>query len=101
MNTDVRSFDENRYICRTCNTKLTKNNVLCQAVYNSLETDDMPDVHVCLNRLEILLICKRFLFKKIIVMVKGQYPKLHGAVINVPVKADKTHNFYQTLKTPF
>ena len=101
VNTDVRSFDENRYICRTCNTKLTKNNVLCQAVYNSLETDDMPDVHVCLNRLEILLICKRFLFKKIIVMVKGQYPKLHGAVINVPVKADKTHNFYQTLKTPF
>ena len=101
VNTDVRSFDENRYICRTCNTKLTKNNVPCQAVYNSLETDDMPDVNVCSNRLELLLIYKRFLFKKINVMVKGQYPKLHGAVINVPVKADKTYNFYQTLKTPF
>ena len=101
VNTDVRSFDENRYNCRTCNTKLTKNNVPCQAVYNSLETDAMPDVHVCSSRLELLLIYKRFLFKKINVMVKGQYPKLHGAVINVPVKADKTYNFYQTLKTPF
>ena len=86
VNTHVRSFDRNRYICRTCNNKLTKNKTPCQTVYNSLETDGMPDVLVCLNRLELFLICKRFLLKKIIVMGKSRYPKLHGAVINFQLK---------------
>ena len=86
VNTHVRSFDRNRYICRTCNNKLSKNKIPCQTVYNSLETDDMPGVLACLNRLELFLICKRFLFKKIIVMRKIQYPKLPGAVINFQLK---------------
>ena len=66
MNTDVKSFDGNRHVCRGCNTKLTKDKVPCQAFYNSLEIDDMPVILVCLNRLELFFI---------IVMAKGQYPK--------------------------
>ena len=32
--TDVKSFDDKQYICRTCHTKVLKGNVPCQAVCN-------------------------------------------------------------------
>ena len=40
----------------------------------------------------ILLIYKRFLFKKILIMPKGQPPKLHGAIVNVPVDLNKKYS---------
>ena len=40
----------------------------------------------------IFLICKRFLFKKILIMPKGPPPKLNGAIVNVPVDANKTYS---------
>ena len=43
-----------------------------------------------MNRLELFLICKQFLFKKV-VMPKGQTPKVKGAIVNVPVDANKTY----------
>ena len=71
---------------------MKKSQVPCQAVYNKLFVDDIPEEISCLNQLEFFLICKRFLFKKILIMPKGQVPKLHGATVNVPVDANKTYN---------
>ena len=58
--TDVRSFDNNFYICKTCHSKMKKSQVQCQAVYNKLFVDDIPEEISCLNQLELFLICKRF-----------------------------------------
>ena len=87
--TDLRSFDNKHYICRTCDFKVKKSQVPCQAVYNKLYLDDSPIGISCLNHLELFLIFKRFDLKKIIIMPKGQAPKLHGATVNVPVDANK------------
>ena len=35
---------------------------------------------------------KRILFKKIVIMPKGQDPKLKGAICNVPLKPDDVYN---------
>ena len=69
---------------------MKKSQVPCQAVYNKLFVDDIPEETSCLNQLELFLICKRFSFKKILIMPKGQAPNLHGAIVNVPVDANKT-----------
>ena len=90
--TDVRSFDNNFYICKTCHIKMKKSQVSCQEVYNKLFVDDIPEEISCWNQLELFLICKRFLFKKIFIMPKGQAPKLHGAIVNVLVDVNKTNS---------
>ena len=81
--TDVKGFDNNFYICKTCHIKMKKSQVSCQAVFNKLFVVHIPEEKSCLNRLELFLICKRFLFKKILIMSKGRAPKLHGAIVNV------------------
>ena len=86
--TDVRSFDNNFYICKTCHIKMKKSQVPCQPVYNKLFVDDIPTEISCLNQLELFLICKRFLFKKILIMPKSQAPKFDGAIVNVTVDAN-------------
>lgn len=45
-----------------------------------------------LNRLEKILIAKRILFKKIIIMPKGQQPKIKGAICNIPIQAEAVSN---------
>ena len=45
--TDVRSFDNNFYICKTCNIKMKKSQVSCQEVYNKLFVDDIPEEISC------------------------------------------------------
>ena len=85
--TDVRSFHNNFYICKTCPIKMEKSQVPCQAEEIS-----------CLNQLELFLICKIFLIKKILIMPKGQTPKLHGAIVNVPVDVNKTYSLLPNSK---
>ena len=63
--TNVRSFDNSFYICKTCHIKIKKLEAPFQAVYNKLFVDDIPEEMSRLNQLELFLICKRFLFKKI------------------------------------
>ena len=63
-NINVRSFDNNFYICKTRHIKMKKFQVPCQTVYNKLFVDNIPKEISYLNQLELFLICKRFLFKK-------------------------------------
>ena len=88
--TDVKSFDNKQYICRTCNTKVLKGKVPCQAVCNKLRVDELPPELSLLEMLEQILIAQRMVFEKIIVMPKGQQRKIKGAICNVPVECDQT-----------
>ena len=55
--TYARSLDNNFYICKTCQIKMKKTQVPCQAVYK-LFVDDIPEETSCLNKSELFLICK-------------------------------------------
>ena len=88
----VNSYDGCQYICKTCDTKLKKKKIPCQAVWNKLQLFEFPHHIPCLNRLERVIIAKRILFSKIITMPKGQFRKIKGAICNVPIEADTICN---------
>jgi len=90
--TPVLSFDSIYYICCTCDRHLSEKEIPCQAVWNKLSLDDLPEEIAVLNRLEKVLFSKRILFKKISIMPKGQQPKIKGAICNIPVRADAVSN---------
>ena len=72
--------------------KLKKQKIPCQAVCNKLQLFEFPNEISCLRKLEKVIISKRLLFKKIVIMPKGQAPKLKGAICNVPLQADNVCN---------
>jgi len=80
------------YICYTCDRHITQKKIPCQAVWNKLSLNDLPEEIAILNRLEKVLISKRILFKKILVMPKGQQPKIKGAICNIPIRVDAVSN---------
>jgi len=84
------SYDNNEYICKTCQNKITKQKIPCQAVYNKLVIDDAPAELQCLEKLEQILVAQRIVFEKIVIMPKGQQRKVKGAICNVPVDCDQT-----------
>ena len=88
--TEKLSFDNKKYICKTCHSKVIKGKVPCQAVYNNMFVDDIPTELSTLEKLEQILIAQRIVFEKIVVMPKGQQRKIKGAICNVPVECDKT-----------
>ena len=88
----VDSYDGCQYICKTCDTKLKKKKIPCQAVWNKLQLFQFPDHTPCLNKLERVIIGKRILFSKIIIMPKSQFAKIKGALCNVPIEADTICN---------
>ena len=88
----VNSYDGCQYICKTCDTKLKKKKIPCQAVWNKLQLFQFPHHIPCLNKLERVIIAKRILFSKIITMPKGQFRKIKGAICNVPIEADTICN---------
>ena len=88
--TEIKSFDDKQYICRTCHAKVSKGQVPCQAVGNKLEVDRIPPELSVLEKLEQILIAQRIVFEKIVVMPKGQQRKIKGAICNIPVECDQT-----------
>jgi len=50
--TIMQSFDSSYYICFTCDRHLSKKQMPCQAVWNKLQLDDLPEEIAVLNRLE-------------------------------------------------
>ena len=86
MYTRVVSFDEEKYICKTCARKIRAKHVPYQAVMNKLQITISP-CHFChIGILEKRLVSKRLLFKKVEIMPKGQSPKIKGSVCNALVE---------------
>ena len=59
---------------------------------NKLEVFNLPSELLDVNKLEKVLIAKRILFKKVVIMPKGNSPKVKGAICNVPVDAEDVCN---------
>ena len=60
----VRSFYEKTYICDTCHKHPSRNEMSCQAAFNKMSLDPVPDELKDLKVLEKKLISKRIIFKK-------------------------------------
>ena len=75
------------YTCKTCHNNLKNSCIPVQVVCNKLHIFLPPDELTNLNRLERVLISQRILFKKVAIMPKGQFPKLKGAIYNIPIEA--------------
>ena len=63
-----------------------------QAVVNGFIIEKIPKELDSLNTLELFLISKGLLFKKIVIMPKGQTLIMHGSIVNVPVNVSETCN---------
>ena len=81
----VKSYDDNYYICPTCDKSLQKNSVPSQAVANRLNVVELPKLFQGNRRLERLLVSRRILFKKVAVMRKGKSLKIKDSICNIPV----------------
>ena len=81
----VKSYDDNYYICTTCDKALCKISVPCEAVANRLNVVELPKLFQDIRRLERLLVSRRILFKKVTVMPKGKSLKIKGSICNIPV----------------
>ena len=84
----VKSYDDNYYICTTCDKALPKNSVACQALANRLNVVELRKLFQNILRLERLLVSRRILFKKVTVMSKGKSLKIvciKGSICNIPV----------------
>ena len=64
------------YISNTCHSYLKKSHIPAQAACNKLQIFEAPAEIKNLNRLERILIARRFLFKKVTITSKGQFSKL-------------------------
>ena len=69
-----------------------KGNIPAQGVYNKLQVDllllELRDV----RKLEKAIVSRRFLFKKVTIMPKGQMPKVKGAICNIPFDTGEIYN---------
>ena len=68
----VKSYDDNYYICTTCDKALRKNSVPCQAVANRLNVAELPKLFQDILRFERLFISRRILFTKGTIIPKGK-----------------------------
>ena len=90
--TNITTYDGKQYICTTCHVNLRETKIPYQAVDNKLQLFDQPPVISNLRKLEKVIIAKRLLFKKVVIMPKGQQPKMKGAICNVPNESEQVRN---------
>ena len=84
----MKSFDEKNYIGHTCHKHLSRNDMPCQAIFNKMSLDPIPDELKDLKKLEKMLIYKRIIFIKIAVMYgKREFGKIKGSIWNIPIEA--------------
>ena len=62
-----------------------KGRVPCQSVLNKLEVYNFPSYFRGIWKLEKVLIAKRFLFKTITIMPRGQMENISGTICNIPI----------------
>ena len=87
--TKYTSFAGLEWICKTCNNYLKKEKVPPQCVSNKLEVADVPDELKDLTELEARLLAQQSPFMKILALPRGKQAGIKGAVVNVPVIAEK------------
>ena len=68
----------------------------CQAVFNKMSLDPIPDKLKDFKKLETILISKRIIFKKIM-HGKGEFAKIKGSICNISIE---TSNICNILSRP-
>ena len=61
-------FDEKKYVCNTCRSKVIKGKLPCQTVVSNMYMDEIPRELSSLEKLEQILIAQQIVFEKIMVM---------------------------------
>ena len=69
----------------------TKKGTLPGPVCNRPELDDLSDDLAKLHTLEKAIICKRILFRKVLIMPQAQMPKIKWAICNIPIDVAQTN----------
>ena len=70
----------------------------CQAVFNKMSLDPIPDELKDLKKSEKILISKRIIFKKIAIMHgKWEFAKIKGSTCNIPIEAANICNILPSL----
>ena len=83
----MRSLDEKTYICETCHKQLSRNEMPCQAVFNKMKLDPIPDQLKDFKKFKITLIFKRIMFKKIAIFHrKGEFSKIKVSICNILIE---------------
>ena len=85
----ISYFDGLTFICKTCQLTFKKGKLPAQTVFNKLEIFAPPEVIKNLNRLELVLISRRILFKKVNIMPKGNFHKTKESNCNIPIDTSK------------
>ena len=75
------TFTYARLVERNCTKIAFHANKVC----NMLEVCELPKEFRDIRRLERVFVARQLLFKKINIMSKGQFPKLKGALCNIPI----------------
>ena len=82
------SYDANQWICRTCDSSLSRNVLPLQARTNCLALDVVPP-ELELNPLELRLISQRIPFMKMLALLSGKQRAIKGPAVNVPSEMDR------------
>ena len=80
------SFDSKQWICKTCDSALSRSKLPVQAKANGLDT--VPPELNDLNVLELRLISLRIPFMKLLALPSGKQQSIHAPAVNVPSKID-------------
>ena len=83
------SFDNKQWICKTCDSSLSRNVLPLQAKANGMGLDVVPPELACLNSLELRLISLRIPFMKMVALPSGKQRSIKGPAVNVPSKIDR------------
>ena len=82
------SSDGKKWVCKTCDSALSRGNMPVQAKANGLQLSSIPTELSCLNALELRLISLRVPFMKMVALPSGKQRCIHGPAVNVPSKLD-------------
>ena len=87
------------WLCRTCDTTLSRGNMPVQAKANNLQLDEIPTELSTLNALELRLISLRVPFMKMVALPSGKQRSIQGPAVNVPSKLDSLCTMLPRLPT--
>lgn len=94
-----RSYTSKQWLCRTCDSALSRGNLPVQAKANGLQLDPVPDELSSLNALELRLISLRVPFMKMVALPSGKQRSIQGPAVNVPSKLDSLCTMLPRLPT--
>ena len=93
------SSDGRQWICKTCDSALSRGNLPAQAKANNLQLNDIPIQLSTLNALELRLISLRVPFMKMVALPSGKQRCIQGPAVNVPSKLDSLCTMLPRLPT--